>query len=145
MEKTCMNILTELDMCLKEPNNQELGHMLWGGTISILYPTQTDRGKSATQNAHQDTFSEMQGNRSKVESEFKQLHTSIKTSHHRKVMQCPTLRELADKEFLDDRITEDSDMEDDDDVTMTGSEIILAPGTLSPSQCSFKTPMNIPT
>lgn len=55
------------------------------------------------------------------------------------------MRELADKEFLDDRITEDSDMEDDDDVTMTGSEIILAPGTLSPSQCSFKTPMNIPT
>lgn len=78
----------------------------------------------------------------KAESEPKKLHTVIKLNTRRKQWSAQLLvRELAEKESPNDRIMEDSDMEDDD-VTIAGSETILAPDNLSPP---FETPMDIPT
>lgn len=61
--------------------------------------------------------------RCKAENEHKNKKTAhgYKTRRHRKAMRCPTylVRELIEKESQVDRIKDDSDMEDNDDVTMT--------------------------
>lgn len=52
---------------------------------------------------------------------------------------------LAEKELPDDKFTEDSDKEDDDNVTIRGRETVLDPDNLSPPQSSYEMPMDITT